>query len=237
MKLNKTLGQLFAATATLFLAASVHAGIIVSSYSMPDGADLHGAYFDNLYTGTSDSNRYLSGGTGDLTDGVLTSSVVAGYGAWAPYVLWIGQSPKITFDLGGLYALTDVTAYFKYYPQAAVYIPGSVSLRFSSDGVNFGSAQQRLFDNTERVPGGNDSNGIYHLLGGSATAQFVELTLNNGPENYWLALSEVVFDGATATAANSVPEPGTGALLFGAAIALGLLRIRQEPKGAARRMG
>ena len=226
MKLNNALRQLLAVTTSFFLAASAHAGIVVASYSMPDGADLHGAYFDNLYNGTSDSNRFLSGGTGDLTDGVLTASVVAGYGAWAPYVLWDGLSPKITFDLGGLYALTDVTAYFKYYPQAAVYIPGSVSLRFSSDGVSFGSAQQRLFDNTERVPGGNDSDGVYQLLVGPATARFVEMTLNNGPENRWLALSEVTFDGATATAFNGVPEPASGALLFGALIALGLLRVR-----------
>jgi hypothetical protein len=210
------------------LATSVHAGIVVSSYSMPDGADLHDAYFDNLYDGDIDSNRFLSGGTGELTDGVLTATVTAGYGAWAPYVLWDATSPKITFDLGGLYALTDVTAYFKYYPQAAVYIPASVSLRFSSDGVSFGSAQQRLFDNAERVPGGNDSDGIYQLLVGSVSAQFVELTLNNGPENRWLALSEVVFDGAPTAAMNNVPEPGTGALLFGAAIALGLLRTRPQ---------
>lgn len=228
MKLSKTLGKLITTATALFLAASVHAGIIVSSYSMPDGADLHGAYFDNLYSGVSDSNRFLSGGKGDLTDGVLTDSVAAGYGAWAPYVLWSGISPKITFDLGGLYALSDVTAYFKYYPQAAVYIPASVSLRFSSDGVSFGSAQQRLFDNAERAPGGNDSDGIYQLLGGSATARFVELTLNNGPENYWLALSEVEFDGVPTTAMNNVPEPGTGPLLFVAAIVLGLLRIQRK---------
>jgi hypothetical protein len=57
----------------------------VVSYSMPDGANAWGAYYDNKYNGSS-VGGFLSGGVGDLTDGVQTASVAAGYGAWAPYV-------------------------------------------------------------------------------------------------------------------------------------------------------
>ncbi|OGA99067.1 MAG: hypothetical protein A3E25_04110 [Burkholderiales bacterium RIFCSPHIGHO2_12_FULL_69_20] len=212
--------------AALCLLSSAQAGIAVSAYSMPDGVDLWGAYFDNAYNGTRSATRYLSGGTGDLTDGVLSASVSAGYGAWAPYVMWDEQSPTITFDLGSTHTVNSVMAYFKYYPQAAVYMPGSLSLRFSSDGVNYGSTQLRTLSVSERVPGGNDSNGIFELLTSPGNGRFVELTLNNGPENRWLALSEVVFDG-TPGAASSVPEPGSAGLLLVALAGLGWAQRRR----------
>lgn len=206
--------------ASLGMLSSAQAGIVVSSYSMPDGANLHGAYYDNLYNGSQSPAGFLSGGTGDLTDGVLSASVAAGYGAWAPYVMWDGQSPTITFDLGSIHTVSSVKAYFKYYPQAAVYMPGSVNLRFSSDGLNYGSTQLRSLSVSERVPGGNDSNGIFELLTSPGSGRFVELTLNNGPEGRWLALAEVVFDGTPGVPA-SVPEPGSAGLLLVALAALG----------------
>ncbi len=210
--------------ATLALAS--HANIVVSSYSMIDGANLHGAYYDNAYNGTHGAGGQLSGGTGDLTDGVTSVSVVAGYGAWAPYVMWDGLSPVITFDLGAQIDLSSVTAYFKYYPQAAVYMPGSMGLRFSSDGVSYGASQLRTLLAAERTPGGNDSDGVFQVLTTPASGRFVELTLNNGPENRWLALAELAFDGTPGNAATNVPEPGAAALVLLALAGLGLTRRR-----------
>lgn len=221
-------------TATAFcaalLAGSANASITVSSYAMPDGANLYGAYYDNAYTGTKDLSGFLSGGKGDLTDGVLSVSVAAGYGAWLPYVLWDGQSPVITFDLGGVFALTGITSYFKYYPQAAVYLPANIGLRFSLDGLSYGADQTRTFSPAERLPGGDDSDGIEALLLAPANARFVEVTLNNGPEDRWLALSEVVFDGAASSVVTggAVPEPGTAALALVSLLGLGLQRLRQR---------
>ncbi len=209
------------------LGTAAQAHLTVVSYTMTDGADLHGAYYDNAYNGTRDANRWLSGGTGDLTDGVTSVSVAAGYGAWAPYVLWDGLSPVITFDLGGPFTLSSVTTYFKFYPQAAVYMPGSMSLRYSDDGLNFGAAQLRSLSDVERAPGGNDSDGVFELLSGAAQGRYVELTLNNGPENRWLALAEVQFDGTpggTALDPNRVPEPASTALVLLALAALGRSR-------------
>jgi len=200
--------------------AAQAAPIAVAAYSMPDGAPYYGAYYDNAYNGNHNGG-FLSGGTGDLTNGELTASVAAGYGAWAPYVLWYSQSPVITFDLGAIYTVDGVITYFKYYPQAAVNIPGSVGVRFSSDGINFGPTQLRSLTPTEREPAaGNDADAIYQLLAAPGSGRYVELTLNNGPENAWLALSEVVFDGSLG-AASTVPEPATAALILAALVAMG----------------
>lgn len=216
------------AVATLLAAAwpaASQAGIVVSSYSMPDGADLHGAYYDNAYSGTRAADGTLSGGTGDLTDGVTSASVVAGYGAWAPYVLWDGISPTIVFDLGESYAISSIVLSFKYYAQAAVYLPSSLGLRFSSDGLNYGGAQLRTLSDAERVPGSDNSDGIYDVLAAPAGGRYVELTLNNGPENRWLALAEVSFDGVPGGApAEGLPEPGGLALALTALGALAALR-------------
>lgn len=220
MKINQILAVGILAAATAAQAAPV----AVASYSMIDGAPLWGAYYDNLYTG-SNNGGFLSGGTGDLTDGVLSASVAAGYGAWAPYVLWYNLSPVITFDLGAVHTLDSVMAYFKYYPQAAVYIPESVGVRFSTDGVNFGASQLRSLAPAERYLAANDMNGIYQLLAAPGVGRYVELTLNNLPENAWIALSEVVFDGSLGGASN-VPEPASVALMLAALGATGVFGRR-----------
>lgn len=219
---------LFAGLAATTLALSAQAvtpvvvppAITVASYSMVDSAPHYGAYHDNSYNGNRDSNGLLTGGTGDLTDGVTTASVAAGYGAWAPYVLWDGPSPVITFDLGARQALSSVTTYFKYYPQAAVYMPGSLGLRLSDDGVHFSGVQLRTLSDAERTPGSNDSDGVFQVLNAPASARFVELTLNQGPEGRWLALGEVSFAGTP----SPVPEPASAILAMLGLAGLGGLR-------------
>ncbi|MCX7098817.1 MAG: discoidin domain-containing protein [Methylococcales bacterium] len=200
--------------------------ITVATYSMVDGAP-NNLYYDNTYTGSNNAG-FLSGGKGDLTDGTLTASVALGYDHWAPYVLWDGKSPVITFDLGDEYTLNSVTGYFKFYASAAVYLPSSVGLRFSNDGVNFSFAQLRPFSAAERSSGADDSNGIFELLPTIASARYVELTLNDGPENRWIALSEVTFDGSLGGTAN-VSEPSCYFLTLFALGALGLRQMRNYP--------
>ena len=219
------------------LATAANASIVVDNYSMQDGALLHGAYFDNDYNGNHSASGFLSGGKGDLTNGVLSADVSAGYGAWAPYVLWDGFTPVITFDLGAVYTLSAVTSYFKYYPAAAVFMPDSIALRFSGDGVNFHASQLRLFSDVEQAPGGDNADGVEQLLAGTEVARFVELTLNNTLHNRWLALGEVVFEGSLGgviPGANNVPEP-TGLALGGVALLAlfgGLGRQRRAARSA-----
>ena len=225
----KIIPNIAAITLALGMLSSAHAlPITVQSYSMLDGPALFGAYNDNLYNGTN-VNGFLSGGVGDLTDGVLTASVGAGYGAWAPYVLW-QISPIITFDLGGLYDVSNLTSYFKYYPQAGVYIPGSIGLRISNDRINFTTIQSRIFSPAELVPGGNDANGIYQLLPSTVTARYIELTLSN-PNAFWLALSEVTFNGTPGSfnPAVAVSEPETYAIMMAGLCLLAANARRRKP--------
>lgn len=221
------LGHLLCGFAAAALALNAHAGLTPLTYNMVDGAPLHGAYYDNAYSGTSAAG-YLSGGRGDLTDGVTTASVVAGYGAWAPYVLWDGISPVVTFDFGSVHTLTSMLTYFKFYGSAAVYMPGSMGLRFSDDGLNYGATQLRTLSDAERT-GSDNTDGVFELLSGPVSGRYVELTLNNGPQNRWLALGEVVFEGTPGgTAQNALPEPATVPLVALALVGLaGLRRSRR----------
>lgn len=224
----KIISGIAAITLALGMLSGAHAlPITVQSYSMLDGPALFGAYNDNLYNGTN-VNGFLSGGVGDLTDGVLTALVAAGYGAWAPYVLW-QISPTITFDLGSLYDVSNVTSYFKYYPQAGVYIPSSVGLRISNDGINFTTIQSRIFSPAELVPGGNDANGIYQLLPSTVTARYIELTLSN--PSLWIALSEVTFNGTSGSLnpAVAVSEPESYAMMLAGLGLLGANTRRRKP--------
>ena len=178
-------------------------------------------YSDQTYNGAVSGNL-LSGGTGELTDGVKSASVVAGYGAWSPYVLWDGYTPVITFDLGANFAVSGIQAYFKYYPTAAVYIPPSADIRFSNNGVNYGAIQLRTFSVAELAPGGDDASPSYNLLTATGIGRYVEVTLNT--PGRWIALSEVEFYGS----ATPVPEPETYAMLLAGLGMLGYATRRRK---------
>jgi hypothetical protein len=200
---------------SLMLAAGLVAGsaqaaslIDPQTYSMQDGPINGYGYNDQSYTGSRDPYGWLSGGEGDLTNAAKGMQVGGGYDAWAPYVLWDGFSPVITFDLGANYAVSEIQAYFLYYPNAAVYIPPSANIRFSADGVNFGTSLLRTFSTAERTPGGNDTPVSYNLLASAGSGRYVEVTLTT-PDR-WIALSEVEFYGT----ATPVPEPETYALML-----------------------
>ena len=92
--------------------------------------------------------------------------------------------------------------------NAAVYIPPSANIRFSADGVNFGSSLLRTFSTAEQTPGGDDTPVSYNLLASAGSGRYVEVTLTTPVR--WIALSEVEFYGT----ATPVPEPETYALML-----------------------
>jgi hypothetical protein len=196
------------ACAMLAVSLQAEASIPVQSYAMYDWSSVNSWdwYSDQTYSGDRNSG-WLSGGTGELTDGFVARGVGAGYSDWSPYVLWDGSSPVITFDLGERYRVDSVVASFLAYPNAAVYIPLSAMLRFSDDGLTFGSLITHVFTAAERALG-NDVQASYALLAAPVSGRFVELTLET-PDR-WIALSEVTFAGMAAP----VPEPETYPLML-----------------------
>lgn len=207
--------------ATTALADPVQHPLTVQSYAMRDGTSASYGYNDQTYNGTRSGNQ-LSGGTGDLTDGASGMTVGSGSWNWAPYVMWDRVSPVITFDLGRVQRVDAITGHFLAYGGAAVYLPGSASVRFSDDGQTFGAA---LLSTISTTPLPNDTPVALSLLSAPGSGRYVELTLATAGR--WTALSEVTLLQA-APGSNAVPEPASGALALTALAATALVRRRRR---------
>lgn len=159
---------------------------------------------------------------GQLTDGVIPAGVGAGYNNWAPYVLWDGKSPTITFDLGSDQAVGQIRAHFLTYPKAAVYLPLSATVRYALDGGEFGEAVT--------VPTGYVSGGVLAhdtpvmlSFNTPGVGRLVQLTLQT--PGRWFALSEVQLLAPT----TPVPEAQSAWLaLGGLAVCAWALRRRRQ---------
>jgi len=88
--------------------------VLPSSYDIANGFSGTYPYWDDLYTGAgckTCDGALLTGGLGDLTDGVIASGnwfvdeAPAGPG---PYVGW-GSNPTITFHFGSVVAIDSIT--------------------------------------------------------------------------------------------------------------------------------
>jgi len=189
--------------AVLALACAVPAPaapVFATSYSMLNGQTGSFNYWDESYTGLGSKfvdGAALSGGLGDLTDGVIASvgwfaaESPAGAG---PYVGWDGITPSITFNFAAGTVVNALTIHV-------------------DDSNGFGGVS---------TPSGARINGgaIIPLADGASGAPlaFTFANLNSsGPLTLelfdgagpWVFLSEVEFDGRT----TAVPEPATLSLL------------------------
>ena len=206
----------FAAGLALVATASVRATPVdttapvqwpVSSYTLSQDGAYNGWYNDN---------------GNDLNDGIKSASVVNGYGAWTPYVLWDGYSPTITFDLGQVRSVGSITGYFVTYPGAAVYLPKTATVSFSDDGVVFGAGTVKgLWDDTPLV---NDMPVELALLASPGQGRYVSVTLET--PGRWIALGEVTFQAP-------VPEPEGWALLAAGLGVVAGLRVRRRSNACA----
>ncbi len=202
----KTLGLTGIALALSVIVAPAHAAqIFATSYDTPNGSGQASGgsfnYWDLNYSGagsTTTDGAALSGGLGDLTDGVIASDFwfnVENAGGTGPWVGWrrsTTSNPLVTFNFAGSPAINEVRFHFDDSGAGGVFAPSGILIDgMSTSYVNGGISSSLL---TVSLTG-------LSLTGGSHTIQFL-----NSPE--WIFVSEVEFFGA------AVPEPASWALMI-----------------------
>lgn len=178
----------------LLLSNSINAAALnPSSYELLNGERGGGTYtfFDDAYNGSGNpqlENDALSGGLGDLTDGVIATS------NWTSqpdaYIGWVSIEPEITFNFDNIIELNTVSFYFDDSEFGGVDNPTGVTI---SNGIN----QQYLIiaDPQGTGPFQVDFSNL-SLVGSS-----FDITVHHA-DNQWVMLSEVEFDGV-----DNVPPP------------------------------
>jgi hypothetical protein len=192
------------------LSTSLSAGIISpTSYNMRngDGQTSGGTlnYWDKEYNGsgstTTDASS-LTGGLGNLTDGVIATqnwNAVENVAGTGPYVGWLSSNglPVITFNFSSVVTFGSMTLYLDDSDNT-----GGVSLPLNA------SVQVGAFNNLFPIgdkPGAQPKAITLDLTG----AQGIQLVLTLNYSTTWIFMSEVTFDGTTSA---QVPEPASAAI-------------------------
>ena len=181
------------------------AQLVVTSYDTPngDGQASGGSfnYWDKNYTGsgaTTTDGAALTGGVGDLTDGVVASNFwfnVENAAGEGPYVGWYARrtlNPTVTFNLAGTPTVNEIRIHLDNSRVGSVFSPAAILI----DGVNTafagpanGSIGWVTFSGLN-LTGGSHTIGFQQDLGG------------------WVFVSEVQFFGS------GVPEPAAWAMML-----------------------
>lgn len=200
MTTRKLISTLLVAVFATSVGAATAAPVVVSSYDMPNGYTGSYQYWDDTYSGsgsTTTNGAPLSGGKGDLTDGVIAASnwnITEAPAGAGPYVGWLNINPVIHFHFGGPVTINTIS--FSVDDANGF---GSVSTPLS---VVIGGVTYGLTDPAGSAPFQFDVSGL------SLNVSDLDITINR--RNAWVFVSEISFDGSDD---GSVPEPGSLALL------------------------
>lgn len=182
--------------------------VVPISYNMTNGA----GYLDDLYNGSgcrTCAGSALSGGLGELTDGVLPTT------NWnvssTPWVGW-NTSQTLTFNFAPNSAIDTVIFRFDDSNSNGVAPPASVTI---------GGQTFTITDPVGTAPFNFTVSGLTFV----GSSMPITITTRSGS---WMMLSEVSFQ-------STVPEPGTAlTMLVGVAGLLGAVRLQRRARPAAR---
>lgn len=173
------------------------------SYDMPNGdGQAHGGtfnYWDKGYTGSGSTitdGAALSGGHGDLTDGIIATQNwfnTENGGGTGPYVGWRDKDPTIVFHFAQSLQFDRITIHADdANGQGGVFAPGGLTI-----GGDF-----HPFDD----PAGSAPN-TFTVSGLFLSGSDIPVTIHRRTGAGWVFVSEVNFA--------AVPEPGAWALALG----------------------
>jgi hypothetical protein len=208
--------RLGAALSTCLAAGSVAAG--PDTYSVLNGNTGSYQYWDESYSGAgcvTCDNAPLSGGTGDLTDGIIATQnwfVTEAPPGNGPYVGWT-IDPTFNFHWNATTSVDSVTFHLD-----------------DSDGAGGVSAPLSVVVNgmTFAVPEPSGSAPFaFTAQGLSFTGTDLAVSLIR--KNSWVFLSEVEFNAVAAP----IPEPETYALMLAGLGAVGFAARRRKARSAA----
>jgi len=216
------------AAAAMALAAMPATAVQVysTSYDMINGGGQTSGgssnYWDRNYSGsgcTTCDGAYLSGGSGDLTDGVVPGQywyALESPAGTGPYVGWnqVGQAnPVITFHFAPGTTVTGLSVFVDNTTFGGVYAPAAILI----DGVNTAFSPP-----TYGTIGWINFTGL-NLTGSSHTLELRQY------DRLWQFVGEVTFDGSVTA---GVPEPAIWALMIAG---FGMVGGVQRLTGRARR--
>ena len=189
------------------------------SYDMLNGEGGFFRYWDLNYTGSGSTNTSLaplSGGLGDLTDGIIATDNwfnVENLAGTGPYVAWQEINPTITFNFDKLVNIDSVTIWVDDANGfGSVATPSSAEISMGGIAQNF-----NIVDPVDSAP----IEVTFSDLNLSGTS--LDLTLFEGDQT-WIFLSEVAFEGSPV----STPEPSILLGLGTLALAGGTLLKRKQ---------
>jgi len=198
-------------------------GIPVASYDMNNGGGQASGgsfnYWDRFYNGTgatTTDGAPLSGGVGDLTDGIVPTNfwfTVENLAGTGPYVGWYSAMPRqsnpvVQFNFSLEWTVEQIRVHVDNSLSGGVVQP--LAYLVNGNAWAFTPLSQGTF-------------GWITLTGAPVTGSSVSLTFLNQTDPHWIFVSEVELIG---THGDPIPEPASGALLL---LGLGMLG------GAARR--